>query len=538
MRLPLDSASPSPLAVHSRRLAATPDPLALHRALCGARADTLLFETADAPDGTAARSLLVPRAAVRLELRGRRATFEALTPLGADVIERVAGRVDEAGLMRVGGDETQLIVDAPAPPRDVDDRARVVAPSVLDAARLLVGATDLPPGTPDLAALVAGVFAYDLVDAFEDLPAPAADPLGTPDLRLWLAEQVVVVDHAAGTTTVHELVRTPDARGGSLVRHDGAALEALVTAIESTPTAGMTPLVDTSTTLAADVDLDDATYERIVTRCQEAITAGEVFQVVPSREFTAPCPDPLAAYEALRALNPSPYMFFVTADEETLFGASPETAVKVTRRDDGARELEVCPIAGTRARGKAPDGTLDVDLDDRLEAELRLDAKELAEHMMLVDLARNDVARVCRAGTRRVSRLLTVERYSHVMHLVSRVTGALRDELDALHAYQASMNMGTLTGAPKVRAAQILREVETTKRGAFGGAVGYVTRDGTMDSAIVIRSAVVQDGTAHVRAGAGVVDDSVPASEADETRRKAGAVLAALAASRRPEVVA
>jgi anthranilate synthase component 1 len=237
----------------------------------------------------------------------------------------------------------------------------------------------------------------------------------------------------------------------------------------------------------------------------------------------------MAAYRRLRALNPSPYMFYVNATKGVLFGASPETAVKV---DGSPRRVHVKPIAGTRPRGLRRDGSVDEDLDGRLEAELRLDQKEVAEHMMLVDLARNDVARVSEPGTRRVDRLLEVERYSHVMHLVSHVSGILKGDLDALHAYVATMNMGTLVGAPKVKAAELLRHFEATRRGPYGGAVGYLTADGRMDTAIVIRAAAVQDGTAYIRAGAGVVHDSDPRAEAEETRRKAGAVLDA---TREPE---
>jgi anthranilate synthase component 1 len=216
-------------------------------------------------------------------------------------------------------------------------------------------------------------------------------------------------------------------------------------------------------------------------------------------------------------------MFYVCRPEDTLFGASPETAVKVV-----GRRVEIRPLAGTRPRGLDADGAVDPDLDSRFEAELRMDEKELAEHMMLVDLARNDVARVSQSGTRRVDRLLAVDRYSHVMHLVSYVSGCLRDDLDALHAYAASMNMGTLVGAPKIRAAELLRELEATRRGPYGGAVGYLSCDGEMDTAIVIRSALARGGTAFVRAGAGVVYDSDPRAEAMETRRKARAVLKAL----------
>jgi anthranilate synthase component 1 len=218
-------------------------------------------------------------------------------------------------------------------------------------------------------------------------------------------------------------------------------------------------------------------------------------------------------------------MFFVRAPEFVLFGASPESCVDVR---GPTRTVAIRPIAGTRPRGRTADGAPDPELDRRFEAELKLDGKEIAEHMMLVDLARNDVARVSRPGTRRVSRLLAIERCSHVMHLVSAVEGELRDDLDALHAYAAVSNMGTLVGAPKIEAARLLRRYEPERRGPYGGAVGYLTSAGELRTAIVIRAALVRDGVAHVRAGAGVVFDSDPRAEAAETRAKAAAVLEAV----------
>ncbi|HET8648712.1 MAG TPA: chorismate-binding protein, partial [Gemmatimonadales bacterium] len=237
------------------------------------------------------------------------------------------------------------------------------------------------------------------------------------------------------------------------------------------------------------------------------------------------CADPLAAYTTLRAREAAPYLFYLNTGDFTLFGASPESAVKV---DGPSGTVELSPIAGTRPRGFTAHAEPDPELDARIEAALRLDPKEQAEHLMLVDLARNDVARVSRPGTRRVTELLRVVRYAHVMHLVSKVAGVLADGLDALHAYQACLNMGTLTGAPKLRAMELLRDVESGHRGCYGGAIGTLTGDGTLDTAIVIRAATVRLGTAQVRAGAGVVADSVPEREADETRRKAEAVLRAI----------
>jgi len=226
----------------------------------------------------------------------------------------------------------------------------------------------------------------------------------------------------------------------------------------------------------------------------------------------------------LVAADPSAYQFAFDSGHGLLFGASPETALEIEYQGD-RRMVSVSPIAGTRPRGSTPDE------DDRHEADLRLDAKEVAEHLMLVDLARNDVARVARSGTRRVAKLLDVERFAHVMHLVSRVEGELDAAKDAVDAIRACLNVGTLSGAPKLRAIELIRSVEASPRGPYGGAIGWIAGDGTMDSAVIIRSALVRDGIAEVRAGAGVVADSDPMAEAAETRAKAQAVLEALGAA-------
>jgi anthranilate synthase component 1 len=273
------------------------------------------------------------------------------------------------------------------------------------------------------------------------------------------------------------------------------------------------------------VDLDDPAYCAHVLALKEHVLAGDIFQVVPSRSFSLACPSPLHAYRELKKQNPSPYMFYMQDSDFAIFGASPESALKYTRQTN---QVEVYPIAGTRPRGKHSDGSTDYDLDSRLELSLQLDEKERAEHLMLVDLARNDIAKVSQAGSRHVKDLLKVDRYSHVMHLVSRVVGQLRQDLDALHAYQACMNMGTLVGAPKVSAATLIRKVEQQRRGSYGGAVGYINGQGDMDTCIVIRSAFVKNGVAQVQAGAGVVYDSDPQSEANETRNKAQAVINAI----------
>lgn len=531
----------------ARLLPVCPDPVDLYAALCegGRRPDTLLLESGTPGTPKGEKSLLVVRSALRLEARGRDVVVEALGPNGASLLPWLASTLRERADLQAAPGRLQL--HFAAPPTGSEEE-RLAAPSPMDVVRALsLGLCSQAQGGAGHAPLVAGTFAYDLLGAFEQLPEPSDDPLGWPDFELWLAEQLIWLHHDRHQTTL--VAQVFGGEHAEAAYHDAArAIGRLAAEVEGLPLsvrrgtsggaaadAGAGPDSDEGAKHAcaagaADptVDLDDSAYAKLVRRCKEHIVVGDVFQIVPSRTFRAPCSDALAGYRRLRALNPSPYMFFLQGRAGCLLGASPETAVKVYGPE---RWVEIRPIAGTRPRGLHPDGSLDADLDSRLEAELRLDAKELAEHMMLVDLARNDVARVSEPGTRTVCRLLGVDRYSHVMHLVSHVRGRLRADLDALHAYVASMNMGTLTGAPKIEAARLLRRYEATRRGPYGGAVGYVSGDGSFDTAIVIRSAVVQDGVASVRAGAGVVHDSDPQGEADETRRKAQAVLQALSAA-------
>ena len=489
------------------------DALALYAALSdqGRRADTMLFERSTGP------GLLLDRAAVRAECRGHEVTLTALSEGGRNVLAGVAERLAER-LVEQSPDH--LLLRFPAPDA-VDAAARLSAPSPFDAVRALtlgLSAADAEP----FALCCLGVIAFDHVDLFEALPAPAEDPLGFPDFVFWLAESLIVFEPGARPRAVCTAFGSADPAAATRA-YFGAQerLSDLVARCRAAPGFVSTPTSPGQPDFS-QTDLDDIAYEALVARMKDHIADGDVYQIVPSRTFRAPCRAPLRAYAAIRALDRGPYQFFVSGADHILFGASPETSVRVFR-ESGTAQVEVKPIAGTRPRGQTPDE------DDRLEAEMRLDHKELAEHMMLVDLARNDVARISAPGTRRVAQLMNVERYARVMHLVSSVTGTLRLGLDAFAALQACLNVGTLSGAPKIRATELLRLAERTKRGPYGGAVGWVNGEGLMDTAVVIRSAVVKDGTAFVRAGAGVVHDSDPRAEADETRRKASALLSVLA---------
>lgn len=480
----------------------------------------MLLESADIETRQGLTSIAILRASVRATCEGQSVTLEPLTATGRIIAEDVLAGL--SGLCRVEGNQAIFEVS-----HDVDERARLLAPSTVEPLRRLL-ALDFGDAQP----WVGGTFAYDYVATFEDLPGVAESANTCPDYQFVLGEVVLVVDHTARTA---ELIQADATGTGSDVDDLASALthaqEALAAA-QASP--GATPAADAAGpngVVKAKADISDAGYREIVAQMKEAIVRGDIYQAVPARTFTLACPEAAAAYARLKESNASPYMFFqrgVGRDGKPfeLFGASPESNLKF---DAATREVELYPIAGTRPRGRGADGAISHELDIRAELDMRTDAKELAEHTMLVDLARNDLARVATPGTRQVAALLQVDRYSHVMHLVSRVTARLADGMDALDAYRACMNMGTLTGAPKIKATELLRLLEGRRRGSYGGAIGYLRGDGSMDTCIVIRSAFVAGGVAAVQAGAGVVRDSNPQSEADETLHKARAVLEAIA---------
>ncbi|SPZ59407.1 Anthranilate synthase component 1 [Serratia quinivorans] len=502
------------------------DPTTIFHQLCGARPATLLLESAEINSKQNLQSLLVIDSALRITALGRTVTLHALTANGAAMLPLLdeALPAEVQNQVRPNGRElTFPVIDAIQ-----DEDARLRSLSVFDALRTLLTLVDSPADERE-AVMLGGLFAYDLVAGFEDLP-PLRQENRCPDFCFYLAETLLVLDHQRGVARLQASVFTADTAEEQRLQQ---RLEQLQLQLQLKQTPQPIPhqkLED----MQLSCNQTDEEYGAVVSELQQAIRQGEIFQVVPSRRFSLPCPAPLAAYQTLKDNNPSPYMFYMQDDEFTLFGASPESALKY---DASNRQIEIYPIAGTRPRGRRADGSLDLDLDSRIELEMRTDHKELAEHLMLVDLARNDLARICQAGSRYVADLTKVDRYSFVMHLVSRVIGTLRADLDVLHAYQACMNMGTLSGAPKVRAMQLIAASEGTRRGSYGGAVGYFTATGDLDTCIVIRSAYVEDGIATVQAGAGVVLDSVPQAEADETRNKARAVLRAIASAHQAKEV-
>jgi len=367
-----------------------------------------------------------------------------------------------------------------------------------------------------------GYFGYDTVRYVENRLAKSAPPddMALPDLSLMLSEEVVVFDNLAGALTliINADVSEPNAFADAIARLD--ALEAQLS-LEGPPLEPVS-LAESDTReieSRAHFATDQATFEGWVERIKEYILAGDVMQVVPSQRMTLPFEkSPLTLYRALRHLNPSPYLYFVDLGEVQIVGSSPEILVRLEKG-----EVTVRPIAGTRKRGR------DAEEDAALAQELLSDQKEIAEHLMLIDLGRNDVGQIAEPGSVALTENMVVERYSHVMHIVSNVSATVREGVGPMDALKATLPAGTLSGAPKLRAMEIIDELETVKRGIYGGAVGYVSWSGEMDTAIAIRTAVIKDNQLRIQAGAGVVADSVPSSEWEETLNKARAMLRAVA---------
>ena len=376
-----------------------------------------------------------------------------------------------------------------------------------------------PPGDddPPFTGGAVGYLGYDAVRRLERLPAKNPDPIGLPDGWFGLFEEVIAFDHVK-----HRLLflsRAPADEEASARRRLSRFAERLLS--EATPASIRRP----ESPLTWAESLPRAEFMAAVDTAKEHIRAGDIFQVVLSRRWSAPfAGDPFALYRALRRISPSPYQYYLRTPHGTILGASPERLVRV-RRGAVASEVETIPLAGTRPRGKTREE------DVALERELLADGKERAEHVMLVDLGRNDVGRVAVPGSVAVREFFTVERYSHVMHLSSRVVGTLAEGRCAVDALAATFPAGTLSGAPKIRAMEIIEALEPVRRGAYGGAVGYLDFAGNLDVAIAIRTAVVAGGVLHVQAGAGIVADSDPSAEADECENKARALMRAVDAA-------
>lgn len=510
--------------------------------------NTVLLESADIASKQHLTTIAVLAASAQITCMGDTVTLKALdTTDGPQALKAVAQYLSSAVTRQ---SDSELVLHLPSVAEDsAEEHARLRERSTMEPLRILTDQVVAHPHLP----LVAGAVAFDYLGTYESLPSVADGANTCPDYLFFNARIILVVDHPSGSCqlvgasldaaqlsaqmdALEAAINALPAQAASAPAEQAAPAQQATPATSAqqtaAPEAQATPAPSaqqaTEDTITAYPTMSDADFCELVAKMQQHIAIGDAYQVVPSRGFVIDCPQPLQTYRYLHDADPSPYMFYIATHDFELFGASPESSLLHSAKTG---QVAIRPIAGTRPRGFAPDGSIDHELDIRLELELRSDAKEVAEHVMLVDLARNDVARISAPGTRKVTQLLRVDRYSRVMHLVSEVTGQLASDLHPLDAFRASMTMGTLTGAPKLRAAELIRQYEGTRRGSYGGAVGYLRGDGELDTCIVIRSAFARGGKAIVQAGAGVVSDSVPQREADETAHKASNVLRAIAAA-------
>lgn len=477
--------------VRLRLLADDITPVGIYEQLCAGRPGTFLFESAE------------------------KGVWSRWSFIGVNTAATLIGNRDEAHWQQT-------------PPAAIPTEGRPleVLGKTLDILRTTPD-EELPGFTSGLV----GYLGYDLVRQLENIPDENPDQLGLPDMAMMLAADVAVLDHHNGELWL--VANTYNVAPENAATAWAGAVDRLSKMVAALSQPRRSLLASRTSAVAPQIrrQRPQAEFEALVNRAKEYIRAGDIFQVVPSQRFEIDtAADALAIYRELRLTNPSPYLYLLQFEEQgrpfAIIGSSPEALVTVHDRKVTTR-----PIAGTRPRG------VDVETDQKLAQELLADEKERAEHLMLVDLGRNDLGRVCEPGTVQVTEFMQVHRYSHVMHLEASVTGQLRDEVSALDATMACFPAGTLSGAPKVRAMRIIDELETSRRGPYGGVVGYFNVNGDSDAAIAIRTAVLVDGVAHVQAGAGVVADSVPENEDLESRNKAAAVLGAVARAGRTHVL-
>ncbi|CAL4326030.1 anthranilate synthase component 1 [Buchnera aphidicola] len=491
------------------------DPTTIFNQLCNKKKFTLLLESAEIDKKHALESMIIIDSALRISSLDNIVTVEALTENGKSLLLKLDLLLPHT-VKNISLENSRRLI-FPFMNHEIDEDKKLRSISIFDTFRLLLKTMKIPKNLTK-SMFFGGLFSYDLVNNFEKLPILKRNQK-CPDLCFYLAETLLSLDHQKKNCIIQSSLFNGKSSEKNRLKKNLQEIKIKLTR--------NLPIIEHKKIdqISLKCNLTDKEYIKIIKKMKKSIKQGDIFQVVPSRKFYLPCVNSLSAYQRLKESNPSPYMFFMQDSDFTLFGASPESSLKY---DSKSKKIEIYPIAGTRPRGKKENGSIDLDLDSKIELEMRMNEKELSEHLMLVDLARNDLARICEPGSRYVASLTKVDRYSCVMHLVSKIVGYLKSNLDIFHAYCACMNMGTLTGAPKIKAMELISKFEKERRGSYGGSIGYFTESKNFDTCIIIRSAYVENNLATVQAGAGIVLDSVPQEEANESRNKAQAVIQAI----------
>jgi anthranilate synthase component I len=488
------------------------DPITLYDFMSRSASDSFLFESADIREGSGQRSIICTEPCLKITIKSNLFTILALTPTGNKFLAAIKDDFSFATNLTITPNQISGTIEKET--HLIDEESRLKQKNIFDVLRTVVFKFKPRIKLNFPSSGLFGAIGYNSIDYFETLPATEKSNL--PDMEFYFADKLIVLDHLQHKTYLISNLLVSNEKS----KEDHYKCIETINKYEKI----LTKLSEFNKNQPVKREItpaiNDDDFKNIVKNAKQHILEGDIFQIVISRSFNVKTnEDHLQIYSRLKDINPGPYMFLFKNRSYTLLGSSPETAVKVSKRI-----VEIKPIAGTVRRSK------NIELDSRLELQLLLDRKELAEHCMLVDLARNDIAKISKPGTRITPQLVQIEKYSHVQHLVSKVQGTLRDDLDALHAYIATMNMGTLTGAPKIKAMQLIRKYEKNNRDFYGGSICYLTPDGEFDSCIIIRAITLQEDVAKVQAGAGIVHDSVPQNEADETLNKAKACLKALGA--------
>lgn len=488
--------------------------------LNGSANNSVFFESADIVKKTGQRSIGCISPSLRIVGKADKFEIFALKKNGEKLITHFKDKFFFAENIKVTKDKISGTIKKQT--GEFSEEEKMYLPNLADVLRVI--AFEFKPEKKfDLSMGIFGVISYDFIDQFENISKNKIDLTKDPDVEMFFCDNLFIIDHIKKETSffVNDLFG------------DNKYCEEILEGYEKTfKKSKIKKEIKNSTKsnkkfkIKEDTSKDE--FIKMIKTCKNHLIKGNNFQLVPSKtKIVTADADPFLVYDKLRDLNPGPYMFYFKSSDGILLGSSPETFLKVEERNNKKIAL-LTPIAGTKPRGTNKNGEFDYDLDSRYENELRSDKKEISEHNMLIDLARNDIARISKAGTRYVSRPHFIVKYSHVMHLVSEVIGELRDDYDVFHAYLAVINMGTLCGTPKVKAMDILRKIEKTKRGFYAGAIGFITPHGNMDTAMIIRSSRFRNGKIYVRSGAGIVYDSIPESEYIETENKAAANIKAI----------